>query len=147
MQITCCAPLWKITSRNMVQMMQIQGMQYGVENSLKTSLQEVSFKNVVCAGNVEKKHSKPASKISLFLPQERNSQSWIQKPPCAFLSLSCYPQINKVNKMFVLLAHQSKRCERTSAFLLKLWPAVPVSSCWNCRSKAKRTPRHLLCIY
>lgn len=51
----------------MVQMMQIQGMQYGVENSLKTSLQEVSFKNVVCAGNVEKKHSKPASKISFFL--------------------------------------------------------------------------------
>lgn len=35
----------------MVQMMQIQGMRYGVENSLKPSLHEVSLKIVVCAGN------------------------------------------------------------------------------------------------
>lgn len=34
----------------MVQMMQIQGMWYGVENSLKFSLQEVSLKIVACAG-------------------------------------------------------------------------------------------------
>ena len=38
----------------MVQMMQIQGIWCGVENSLKPSLQEVSLKIVVCAGNGEK---------------------------------------------------------------------------------------------
>lgn len=72
----------------------------------------------------KRKHSEPASKISLFLPQERNSQSWIQKPPCAFLSLSCYPQINKVNKMFVLLAHQSQKVWENISF-----PAQAVTCC------------------
>lgn len=63
-QIKCCAPLWKITSRNMVQMMQIQGMRYGVENSLKPSFQEVSSKIVVCTGNGGKKNS-PSLKAKL----------------------------------------------------------------------------------
>lgn len=95
----------------MVQMMQIQGMRYGVENSLKPLLQEVSLKIVVCAGNRGEKNqqSQPESKIILLLPWEINSQSSFQVLPCAFSSLNPYPQINKVNKMFVLLAHQVQK--------------------------------------
>lgn len=67
-QIKCCATLWKITSRNMVQMMQIQGMWYGVENSLKLSLQEVSLKIVGCAGT---RHTVCAWKQNLFVSSLR----------------------------------------------------------------------------
>lgn len=110
----------------MVQMMQIQGMRYGVENSLKPSLQEVSLKIVVCAENRQKKKkdSEPESKITLFLPCEWNSQSSFQTRPCTFSALSCYPQTNKVNKMFVLLAHQAQEVREDVGF-----PAEAVTCC------------------
>lgn len=81
----------------MVQMMQIQGMRYGVENSLKPSLQEVSLKIVVCAENRQKKKKKdsePESKITLFLPCERNSQSSFQCTSVHFFS----PKLLSTNK-------------------------------------------------
>lgn len=91
MQIKCCAPLWKIASKNMVQMMQIQGMWYGVEKSLKSLLQEISLKIVVCAGNSHP-GSLPESKISFVCPWEWNSQSSFRILPFTFWSLNCYPQ-------------------------------------------------------
>lgn len=68
-------------------MMQIQGMRYGVENSLKPSFQEVSSKIVVCTGNEE---------------GGRNSLSLKAKLVCFFLG----DEIAKVHfRYFLALFH------------------------------------------
>lgn len=51
----------------MVQMMQIQGMWYGVEKSLKSLLQEISLKIVVCAGNSHPGSLSLKAKLVLFV--------------------------------------------------------------------------------
>lgn len=126
----------------MDQMMQIQGAIWFWELIKTFASRRFLKKSLFVLETGTQSESK--SKINLFLPCEWNSQISFQTLPCTFSSLNCYPQINKANKAFVL-ATKPQKCERTSTFLLKLWPAVRISSWWNCLSKAKRTPPHLHC--